>query len=709
MTYKDIDIQACYESGTCDIVEDFYEPVLVSSVSYDRITGFFSSSALAIAARGLYGFIKNKGHMRLISSPILSSDDADIIRKVINTPEELTEDDLGINLSDLRNEFEENHISALGWMLKSGLLEIKLAVIINKNGGLCNFEEVKGNGLFHQKVGVLMDMEGNRISFSGSINETASAWVNNDEEFKVFKEWGNSHDYFVKDKTRFDEIWNGKRKNIKIFDLPSAIQNSLIKYSKDFDIEKISIKQYRKSKINMFNFENSPITLFGYQAEALNLWKGNTYRLLFEMATGTGKTRTAVAGIARVLATSKKVVVIISTPQNTLSKQWKENEIEMLNVIFDRSEIIDGTRRFWDKKLSDLLLENAAGFSNHVVIYTTHATSSSFKFTSIIEKELSKESVTLFVGDEVHWLGAKGLRRALLPRYDFRIGLSATPTRWFDNEGSVLIEKYFGNKKFVFSIHDALTEFNPLTGKHFLVNYYYYVSKVELNVDETIEYKKITQQLLSLKNKAELFPEVADRYERLLEQRANIIKNADAKYEALGKIIDDLNRKGRIENVIIFVSPQQINKVTEILIKKDVIFHKLTESQGTRPEKKYKGLSEREFIISKFKTGEYQTLIAIKCLDEGIDIPTANTGILMSSSTNPREYVQRIGRIIRQSEGKNFAYLYDICVGKITTLDNDEQKFENNIRKKEAMRLKEIAENAINTVDAIEVINSLSK
>ena len=707
MSYKDIDIQACYESGTSDIVEDFYEPVLMASVSYDRIAGFFSSAALAIASRGLYGFIKNRGKMRLVTSPILSGEDAEIIRKVTESPEKLTDIDLGINLTNICNEFVDNHVKALGWMLREGLLEMRLAVITNNNRP-CTVEEINKSGLFHQKVGILRDVDGNELSFSGSINETASAWINNDEEFKVFKAWDDSREYYQKDQSRFEEIWNGQRQNLEVFDLPSAIKDKLIQRSSDFDIEKISIKQYRRSKANSFDFKNSPISLFYYQANALNKWKDNTYRLLFEMATGTGKTRTAVAGISRILATSKRVVVIISTPQNTLSKQWKENEVEPLGVHFDRSEIIDGTVKDWKSKLSSILLDNATGFADHCVIYTTHSTASSEKFTSTMLRDLSKDSITLFVGDEVHWLGARKLRRALLSRYNFRIGLSATPSRWFDDEGSQYLVDYFGGKNFVFSIHDALTEINPITGKHFLVNYYYHISKVGLNAEETAEYKNITQQMLRLASKIEADPEAEERYERLLEQRANIIKNADEKYNILDKLLDELNAKGRIENLIIFVSPQQINNVMEALVQKKIIFHKLTESEGTRREKKYDGLSEREFIIKRFKSGDYQVLVAIKCLDEGIDIPSADTGILMASSTNPREYVQRIGRIVRQGANKTFAHLYDMCVGKVDTLDDDEQKLENKIKQKEIIRLTEIANNAINVTDATEIIMSLN-
>jgi superfamily II DNA or RNA helicase len=706
MTYKDIDIKSCYESGTCDIVEEFYEPVLMSSVAYDRIAGFFSSSALAIASRGLYGFIQNKGKMRLITSPILSGDDAEIIQKVTESPDALTEVDLGLNLTDICNEFVDNHVKALGWMLSNGLLEMKLAIVVKADGAICTEDEVKNCGLFHQKVGILRDVDGNELSFSGSINETASAWVNNDEEFKVFKAWEGSREYYAKDQERFSEIWEGKRHNVRVFNLPAAIKDHLISRSKDFDIETISIKRYRKSKVNAFDFKNSPISLFYYQADALNKWKENVYSLLFEMATGTGKTRTAIAGIARILATTEKTLVIISTPQNTLSKQWKE-EVEKLGVKFDVSEVIDGSTPKWKSKLSEVLLENRTGFKNHCVIYTTHMTASSDSFLSIMERDLDSSIVTLFVGDEVHWLGAPKLRKALLPRYNFRIGLSATPTRWFDDEGSQFLIDYFGKKNFVFSIRDALNETNPITGKHFLVNYFYHIYKVGLNEEETFQYKKLTQQMLRLQGKAESDPDAAVRYERLVEQRANIIKNANEKYDLLTQILDEIESHGPISNLLVFVSPQQISEVSAILASRGIIFHRLTEQEGTKKEKKYNGLSEREFIISKFKSGDYQALIAIKCLDEGIDIPSANTGILMASSTNPREYVQRIGRIIRQGKGKTFAHLYDLCVGAINGLDNDEQALENKIKNKEIIRLTEIAENAINAADATQMIISL--
>ena len=705
MSFRDLYLKSCYESGVDDIIEDFYVPVLGAAVQYDRIAGFFSSTSLAVAARGVAGFIVNGGKMRLITSPRLNGEDINIVKRIVENDPSLNLSDFGLDLENLENEFERNHVKALGWMLASGLLEMKLAVVFNDDGSICDNETISEKGLFHQKVGILKDIEGNELSFSGSINETASAWVNNDEEFKVFKKWTGACEYFARDRQRFNEIWNGERKNVKVYNLPTAIRSNIVRYSSDFNLEGISLEKYRSIRLKSFNFKNDK-KLFFYQAEALNKWKDNGYQMLFEMATGTGKTRTAIAGIKYLNETKKRLITIITTPQNTLSKQWK-NEIDGQNLSFDENVVIDGSVPKWDSVLVKLLLKYGAGMADHICLYTTHNTASSDKFTNAIQQNLQSDTEVLFVGDETHWLGARKFQRALLFCYKYRIGLSATPSRWFDDSGTAKLVKFYGNVNFEFTIRDALTEYNPITGKHFLVNYHYLISKVSLDESETEQYKEVSARITRYWNRKDNDPEVAMILERLMEQRANIIKNASAKYHQLEMILDELQAKGRIENLIIFVSPQQITEVLNILARRGIIFHKLTEREGTKAEKRFGNKSEREHIISKFKSKEYQVIVAIKCMDEGIDIPTAAVGILMASSTNPREYIQRIGRIIRQSPNKLSADLYDICVDTIHSVDDENIVLERKIRAKEQTRLREIAENAINSIDALTVINSL--
>ena len=704
MSFKDLDIKSCYESGIGDIVQDFYEPVLAHAVLYDRIAGFFTSTSLAVAARGMAQFIQNGGIMRLITSPILSSDDYAIIQKVVENSEDLTAIDLGLDLEKLESTLLSDHVKALGWLLAQGRLEIKLAVVVDAQGRPLTKENLFSIGLFHQKVGILTDTEGNHISFSGSINETASAWTHNDEEFKVFKDWEDSADYYRNDREKFDDIWAGSKYNITLIPLPKAVKEELIKFSKDFETESISARRYiERKRYTASPFEIDGISLFFYQKKALDQWKKSGYSMLFEMATGTGKTRTAIAGMNYAMHKHERTIAIISCPQNTLAKQWK-GEVEKLNVIADVVDVIDGTHTNWRSALRTICLQNQAGFANKCIVYTTHDTASSADFIDIINENVGVNTQLIFIGDEVHWLGASQLRKALNPRYKYRIGLSATPSRWFDDSGTKLLEHYFGDSHFEFTLKEALNEVNPLTGKHFLVDYFYNISRVSLTEEEGQEYAHLTERISRLYRAKDNDEDAASMYERLLEKRANIIKNAENKYEVLSSILDDLIKKNELENLIIFVSPQQKAKVMEILADKGIYFHQLTQEEGTVPKSQYDGLTERQYIIQKFVEKRYKALVAIKCLDEGIDIPTATRGILMASSTNPREYVQRIGRIIRQEGSKKYAYLYDIYVESAGCLTPDMEDIDVKIRKNERARLLEIATYAINSSDALNQI-----
>lgn len=709
MSFKSLDIKACYESGIGDIVQDFYEPVLSEAVLYDRISGFFTSTSLAVAARGMSKFLQNGGIIRLITSPILSKEDVFVIEKVLENKKEASAIDLGLDLQNIEDALIADHVKAFGWLLAHGKIDIKLAILVDDKGKPIAKENILSAGLFHQKVGILTDADGNHLSFSGSINETACAWTHNDEEFKVFKEWEDSDQYYERDRERFNILWNGKKAGVLTINLPEAVRKELIEYSKDFDIESISAKNYIKRKRSQCSpFEQDGLSLFYYQKEALNKWKESGYRMLFEMATGTGKTRTAIAGFNYLMRQYPRTIVVIACPQNALAKQWKEKEVAQFAINKDAEKVIDGTNPNWKQELQNLCLENAAGFADHCIIYTTHQTSSSKDFVKILTENVSKVTKLIFVGDEVHWLGAKQYRNALLPQYEFRLGLSATPSRWFDDSGTQYLEKYFGNSHFEFTIKDALTEINPITGKHFLVDYFYDIQRISLTEDEGQEYALLTEKISKLYRLKDTDLEAEERYNRLLERRADIIKNAQNKYDVLSSILDDLKAKGDLENLIVFVSPQQREIVKNILKDKKIIFHQLTEEEGNRPKKEFGGKTERQFIIQKFVERQYQTLVAIKCLDEGIDIPSACRGILMASSTNPREYVQRIGRIIRQDKNKAFAYLYDICVESSSCLSSGLIDIDSKIRHNEQMRLKEIAANAINATDALSNIFELN-
>lgn len=672
MSYKDINIEKTYETTEKkeELLENFYIPFLQETVQYSRIAGFFSSSSLAIASKGIEGLIKNGGKMRLLISPRLSEQDFEIIRSTKSLNEEMN---LFSNF-DLDKFPQNDNLLALSWLLANGRLEIKIVVDKRSN-----------ESLFHQKVGIGCDAEGNIVSFSGSINETAQAWLNNIEEFKTFKSWEDGQiEYLTSDLKKFNSYWNDEKTEVAyVFELPDDMKEKIIKVVPR-DINDLSImKKYQK---HLKEEDEKKISLFEHQKRAIDKWIENDYRLLMEMATGTGKTRTAIGGMLTLKDKIDKFLVVVSTPQNILSKQWKNDIENELNIQFDKSMIADGTNSKWRQELEIAMIDINTGMYKNSIIFTTHDTSSTDDFTNIIINNKGDIKI-LFICDEVHAIGSGCQREALLQEYEYRIGLSATPERMYDAEGTSIIREYFGNKSFEFTIHDALYTINPLTGKPFLNAFYYYPRFVELSVEEKKEYSDYSRKLA-----VAMMNENTDKelIERLMIKRADIVKNAINKEYELENIINYLNNDN-IKDTIIFASDKQIGNVLEILADKNISRSKITEQESTHKKVGINGESEREAILNHFRKGFLQVLVGIKCLDEGIDIKNARIAILMASSTNPREYVQRVGRVIRVNKNKDYSIIYDLIVKTV-----DDNNRADMVLKKEARRAFMIAKDAVN-------------
>lgn len=669
MGLRDLVLSQSYESTESknQLVDDFYIPLLEQSNKYYRIAGFFSSSSLVVAAKGIEGLINNGGKMYLLVSPELSDEDYETIKehgRILETNSMFA----GLELDTVPHE----NIQALAWLLDSGKLEIK--IVVGKKSR---------NSLFHQKIGIVFDECGDMISFSGSINETAQAWLNNIEEFKVFRSWeAGQLDYLQSDLKKFLDYWKNQRTDIAdVYDVPEAIKNRIIE-KKPRDIWDLNImRRYRKDK----KIKENKLSLFPHQERAIEEWINNDYSLLMEMATGTGKTRTAIGGIVEKLKASETMMIIVSTPQNTLSRQWKD-DFGKLNIHLDREIIADGSNSKWKKDLELLLLDLSDNKCRTGIVFTTHATASDKKFIDIITKNKFDTKI-LFVCDEAHAAGSGKQRQALLDIYEYRIGLSATPERMFDDWGTSIIRSYFGNKSFEFTISDALNTINPITGKPFLNRFKYFPVFVELSQSETDKYGKITQQIFILKNQDDYDEE---ELQRLYDRRAQIGKNAINKFDALDELLEKMN-PGAIQDTILFLSDKQIQRSFEIMSDKKIKRAKITESESASKVVNSEGDTERQNIISLFVKQQLQILVGIKCLDEGIDIPNARIAILMSNSTNPREYVQRVGRVIRQAPDKEESIIYDFIVTPAGGYCDG-----SGILEKEAHRAEQIAVNAIN-------------
>lgn len=700
MSLKTVEINEKYDSNEQNIVKDFYLPVLKECVNYDRISGFFTSSSLLISFRGFEQIVKNKGKIRMIVSPRLNKDDVEVMNGFYTDIDDYLASKFEDELFKLENE-KYDPKKLLGWLLSNDILEIKVA-LIKKNGKFCENNEINDAALFHQKIGILTDKYGNKLSFSGSINETAKAWNENNEEFKTFKSWENGQSVYCEgDVDKFEKYWNGGVGNTEVIDFPEAYRNKLIRENEESYVIEFD---YSSEEINDIFFEKKveEIPLFFYQKEAMEKWIENDRKMIFEMATGTGKTRTAIACIQNNLNKFKRNLVVIATPEETLTRQW-QREIETLEIKFDRVTFASGTQKY-ESNLEKNIHKLNLGVIDSLLVLTTHNTAGLDKFTNLIKLVKTEKSNTLFVGDEVHSLGSKIRKKALLDLYKDRIGLSATPSRWFDEDGTENLKRYFNNLSFEFGIDKALNTINPLTGKPFLCNYYYNFKMVYLNDDEIQEYislsRKISKKYMRIKNKKE-----KERDSILEEKRANIIKSAQNKIKELENLIIEIED---MEDTIIFTSPALIDDVCRLLRKYNIRYSKFTKEQGKKNSDEYGGISERQYIIEQFKEKNIKVLVAIKCLDEGIDIPTAKRAILLSSTTNPREYIQRIGRVIRQSENKRYAEIYDFIVS-IDGEYPDLTWYIKKVEKNEIKRSKYIIENAINNATAFSSLSESVK
>ncbi|MEM2613011.1 MAG: DEAD/DEAH box helicase family protein [Nitrososphaerota archaeon] len=675
MSFQELELKSSYDSEEDDILNDFYIPVLTRAKKYYRLAGFFSSSALAVAAKGIAPFIQNGGLMRLIVGATLSKQDVEAIKQGHEEPEKVLSKIMIKSLDDIYEELVRDHVRALAWLVARGQLEIKVAIVIDEAGYPLDQDAAMKTGIFHQKVGILEDFEGNILSFSGSINESAMSWEGNIEEFKVFRSWVDGEkDHLLADKSKFEKYWYGKTKKVRVIDIPSAVRERLIQMAPD-DID----------ELNLGRFHRKPL-LRDYQIKAISSWMENGGKGIFEMATGTGKTFTAIGCIIELLKSEKRLLVVIAVPFTHLIKQWKENLLKFGLFSYE----IFGTMPDWADKLANIVFDFNNGLQDVVIIITTHDTFSNAKFTNIIE---NVKGACLLIVDEVHGVGSPERRKGLLEKYQFKLGLSATPIRWFDKEGTSIIFNYFGEVVFSFPLSEAIE-------RGYLCKYEYRPFFAELTAEELEEYMRLTKKISVEYARAKDDKEKEELLKLYLILRHRVIVNASMKYAVLNSILDEL---GEIKHCLIYCSPQQIENVQGILNKRGIIQHKFTAEEDVK---------ERKALLESFAKGIYQALVAMKCLDEGVDVPSTRVAIIMASSTNPREFIQRRGRILRPYKDKEKAIIYDIITvpdlsGRIDPLLFD---LEARILQSEIRRYIEFAKSATNCGEAyLKILELASK
>lgn len=693
MSFLDIEIKHEYRSLRNDVVKEFYTPVLNEAIIYKRAVGFFSSSALLELTNGINGLLKNGGKIELVASPRLSAEDIAAIEDGFERRHKIIEESLMRELLSPKGKFEEARLNLLSNLIATRKLELKIAVL-EKNNTI---------GMFHEKMGLMYDKYDNIIAFTGSMNESANAFSYNYESIDVFTSWSNEKERVFTKQAAFNAIWNDYEPNIKVLDFPNVEREIIRKYRyseiSDFsdlsdiennedkgienqDIEEIELPQYYP-KIP----EN--VEIRDYQEAAILQWEKEGFVGIFDMATGTGKTYTALAAISYLFSKLiNNLAVIIVCPYQHLVEQWKD-DIEKFGmkpiVCYSASQ-----QKNWKDRLKVATTSYNLGVKNHFCVITTNATFSS-KF--IQNQIASLAGNTLLVIDEAHNFGAKNLSKMLLPNMKYRLALSATIDRYGDEEGTQKLYNYFGNKCIEYTLKEAIDN-------RMLTPYYYYPVVLSLNDRELEEYLEITKMIVnavrkSNKDKGKLI--LSEYAKMLLIKRARLVAAANEKIMKLKEYItphlDETHMliycgATTMKDVDYKENHPTVDDVRQIDIVSDLLGNELgmKVSKFTSEE----NAEERDIIKKEFEDGKHlQALIAIRCLDEGVNIPSIKTAFIMASSTNPKEYIQRRGRVLRTFPDKDFATIYDFITLPIP-LDNTTSYSEDIIESVKSLAIREM-------------------
>ena len=446
MSFQDIELKPEYRSRLDNVIRDFYNPVLNQAIIYKRAVGFFSSSALVSLTNGLSGLIKNGGTIQVIASPRLSQEDIEAINDGLRRRDDVIKEVLLRELHEPKGKFEEARLNLLSNLIAAERLEIKIAVLEDNNT----------IGMFHEKLGLMYDSEGNVIAFSGSMNESANAFTTNYEAIDVFASWTQDADRVFIKQAAFDAMWEDYEPSIRVFNFPDVNEEILKKYRITNQIdphyeEDTDFKDNEEA--DNYSSEFGPkvpsfVHIRDYQNQAISQWVLNNYVGIFDMATGTGKTFTALAAIAKLFDDkNKNLGVIIICPYQHLVEQWKEDI-----VAFGMKPIIcysASSQKNWRERLKMAITGFNLGVQNHFCMVSTNATFSTDYVQNLVSK--LRGNVVLVV-DEAHNFGAEKLSKTLINSIPYRLALSATIDRYGDVEGTQKLYDYFGSKQLASSI-----------------------------------------------------------------------------------------------------------------------------------------------------------------------------------------------------------------------------------------------------------------
>ena len=712
MTLKQLNIKREYRPDD-NIVKSFYIPLLQLAQTYDRAVGFFSSTILAEIAIGIQEIARKDGKIRIVASPHLSEEDITAIKRGYEKRDEIIKRNILKNLQTPKNEFEKAHLNLLANLIADNILDIKIAFT----------EKETSFGMYHEKMGIISDDSDNSVAFSGSLNETLNALSFNYETIDVYCSWKTEDAERVNDKKEaFERIWNNIESNIKIISFPELSSELINKYKVnkvDYQKPEAEIINAQKIDENIFKKSpNHPVVPAGkeprdYQQKAINSWKDKNYHGIFDMATGTGKTLTGLSALTTLSeALEHKLSVVIVVPYQHLVEQWVEDIVD-----FQIKPIIGysgSQQKDWFRRLERAIFNqelNVPG-SEFFLFICTNATFATDRVQNALKKIKGN---TLLMVDEAHNAGAARFNVCLTDQYKYRLALSATIDRHGDKEGTEKLFQFFGDKCITYTLEEAI-ETQKLTP------YYYHPIITTLDPDELEKYYELTHEM----SKCIMFHKdgtkgLSERGKRIALKRARLIAGGRQKILALEKAIQPYIHDKHIlvycgattmlsENADI--SDTDSEDIRQIEAVSSLLGNKL--GMKTARFTSDESVDERSTLKKEFARGDLQALVAIKCLDEGVNIPAIKTAFILASTTNPKEYIQRRGRVLRKHKDKEFAVIYDFItlprpIGGVHYLTEAQRKLELSLVKNELKRTEEFARISRNRPEAMKVIEPVKE
>lgn len=725
----------------------FFSDCLCNSTQFNLMLGFFSSSAINVLADGFASFLYNGGRMSLIINDILTEQDKNAIAKGgLDTPVPFFNIEDLENLKNTLSERDNHFFDCLSWLIQNNRLDIKIVV------------PKEGVGISHTKTGFFFDGV-NNVGFDGSCNFSRTALVDNIESLTVSCDWdGNTAAATVKEiKKEFDRVFNGDDENVvlvtadkvrtrisesfkckdlkdlledeyKIIQqdisnslLPKTVVKALDKAKNNIEtrIEKLKSKVESFTSIDFekprFPYESGPRD---YQKQAFENWKNNNQKGLFAMATGTGKTITSLNCLLEIYNRLGYYKAIILVPTITLVEQW---ELECKKFNFRTIIKVCSKYNNWKSTVANLRLLEMTNYDNKLsyIIISTYA---SFVRSNVF-MELNQFPVKrlLLIADEAHNMGGGLMANRLHDiKYLRRIGLSATPERQFDESGNRKLMDFFGcddSFTFEYSMSEAIE-------RGALCRYYYYPHVVKLTDSEMADYVELSKKIVKMIGFQDV--ESQDRLKMLLLKRKRIIHKAANKLYSFQQIIQNrMLEKGSLKYTLVYVPEgnKPDNYEADIFDQSDIIAYDIEAEhliddytrivrdidphivvrQFTSESK------ERDAMLKGFADGSIDVLTSMKCLDEGVDVPRSEFAVFCASTGNPRQFIQRRGRVLRTHKDKRFAIIHDLIVIPDNVFDEECFSLERKLVESELKRVRDFAmlsENLIDTdVELRDVLN----